>query len=64
MRDKMTLLRPDTVYRSIELVFEGPNLDAALDRMAKQVKDLFTRNGFKHAQITIDVRNPSTKKME
>ncbi len=58
----MNLLKPDTVYRSVDLVFDT-QLDGILKRLSDDVKKLFAENKFRHATITIDVRNPSKEPM-
>lgn len=55
---RMSLLRSEKVYRQVELVFDS-NVDAYLKMVGDSVKQLFRDNGFKHATLVVDVRNPS-----
>ena len=58
----MTKLRPETVYRSVDLVFDT-NLESTLASVAERVKSLFDENKFRHATLVVDIRNPSNKPM-
>ncbi len=55
---RMSLLRPEKVYRQVELVFDT-NVDAYLKLISDSVRAIFKDNGFKHATLVVDIRNPS-----